>query len=38
MVLVQQSDDSLCLSDCKLLLLEDGVRQDCSETLEARRR
>lgn len=27
MVLVQQSDDSLCLSDCKLLLLEDGVRQ-----------
>lgn len=27
MVLVQLSDDFLCLSDCKLLLLEDGVRQ-----------
>lgn len=27
MLLVQQSDDSLCLSDYKLLLLEDGVRQ-----------
>lgn len=27
MLLVQLSDDSLCLSDCKLLLLEDGVRQ-----------
>lgn len=26
-VLSQESDDPLCLSDYKLLLLEDGVRQ-----------
>lgn len=25
--LIQESDDSLCLSNYKLLLLEDGVRQ-----------